>query len=310
MKYKLLVAGSAASVIDDFFLKMTDSFEIMTTSMRHEDILLHIKYFKPHMFVFCLYNESRDDFNKMISLKYQMTRSRVYFALIGSQADCSDFERIAINVSDITLVKPLTVGAIETRIMGYLSSHHPLDMSAPDPDDGFSGGFADSFSSGFSGGFADSFSGGFSGDMLNPFQDAAGASFSFDDLDIPAPKPTRKHVLVVDDDIRMLKVLKEHLHDDFDVATAVSGKVAMKFLEKKHTDLILLDYEMPEEKGPDVLARIRANENTKSVPVIFLTGTTERDKIAKALAHKPQGYLLKPIDREKLLETITKVMGE
>lgn len=289
MKYKLLVAGSAASVIDDFFLKMTDSFEIMTTSLRHEDILLHIKYYKPHMFVFCIFNESRDDFNKMISLKYQMLRSRVYFALIGSQTDCSDFERIAINVSDITLVKPLTAGAIENRLMGYLNSHHPLDMSAPDPDDGFAGDIQNAFQ--------------------NPFQDVTDPSFLFGELDIPAPISTRKHVLVVDDDVRMLKVLKEHLHNDFDVATAVSGKVAMRFLEKKHTDLILLDYEMPEEKGPDVLARIRANESTKNVPVIFLTGTTERDKIAKALAHKPQGYLLKPIDREKLLETITKVMG-
>ena len=290
MKYKLLVAGSAASVIDDFFLKMTDNFEIMTTSMRHEDILLHIKYYKPHMFVFCIFNESRDDFYKMISLKYQMVRSRVYFALIGSQADCSDFERIAINVSDITLVKPLTAGAIENRLMGYLNSHHPLDMSTPNPDDGFAG------------------------DIQSPFQnllpDVTDPSFLFGDSGIPAPVSTRRHILVVDDDVRMLKVLKEHLHNDFDVATAVSGKVAMKFLEKKHTDLILLDYEMPEEKGPDVLARIRANESTKNVPVIFLTGTTERDKIAKALIHKPQGYLLKPIDREKLLETITKVMGE
>lgn len=290
MKYKLLVAGSAASVIDDFFLRMTENFEIMTTSLRHEDILLHIKYFKPHMFVFCLYNESRDDFNKMIALKYQMVRSRVYFALIGSQNDCSDFERIAINVSDITLVKPLTVGAIENRLTGYLNSHHPLEASAPDPDDGFAGDIQSPFQ--------------------NSFPDITDPSFLFGEPDIPAPVSARKHILVVDDDVRMLKVLKEHLHNDFDVATAVSGKVAMKFLEKKHTDLILLDYEMPEEKGPEVLARIRANENTRSVPVIFLTGTTERDKIAKALAHKPQGYLLKPIDREKLLETITKVMGE
>lgn len=302
MKYKLLVAGKAASVIDDFFLRMTETFEIMTTSLRHEDILLHIKYFKPHMFVYCMYNESRDDFNKMIALKYQMVRARVYFALIGSQNDCSDFERAAVNVSDITLVKPLTVNGIETRLMGYLNSHHHLDTSTPDPDDGFIGDIQNPFPNPFQDPFQDSFQ--------DPFQNSADLSNLLADLDdLPAPAPTRKHVLVVDDDVRMLKVLKEHLHNDFDVATAVSGKVAMKFLEKKHTDLILLDYEMPEEKGPDVLARIRANENTKSVPVIFLTGTTERDKIAKALAHKPQGYLLKPIDREKLLETITKVMG-
>ena len=63
----------------------------------------------------------------------------------------------------------------------------------------------------------------------------------------------RKHVLVIDDDPIMLKVVKEHLHENYDVATAISGKIAYKFLESKSTDIILLDYEMPGEDGPDVL---------------------------------------------------------
>lgn len=58
-----------------------------------------------------------------------------------------------------------------------------------------------------------------------------------------------KNILVIDDDARMLKVIKLHLHEKYDVATAISGKIALKFLETKHTDLILLDYAMPDENG-------------------------------------------------------------
>lgn len=119
----------------------------------------------------------------------------------------------------------------------------------------------------------------------------------------------RAHILVVDDDPLMLKMLKEQLREDYDVATAVSGKIAMKFLERKKTNLILLDYEMPEENGPAVLEKLRANDATKDVPVIFLTGVSEREKIQEALALKPQSYLLKPVDREKLLNAITKFVG-
>lgn len=281
MKYKILIAGKATSIIDDFFLKMTESFEIMTTSLRHEDILRHVKYFQPHMFLFCMYNESRDEYNKMISLKYQLDRSQVLFALIGSQTDCSDFERAAVNVSDLTLVKPITVSTIESRLMNFLTTRRPL-LDIPDVSQVVS--------------------------QSSP----AAAPASMSEFNFPTAADVgsgRKHILVVDDDIRMLKLLKEHLHADYDVATALNGKVAMKFLETKKTDLILLDYEMPEEKGPDVLAKLRANESTKDVPVIFLTGVTERDKIASALVHKPQGYLLKPIDRNKLMDTITNVLG-
>lgn len=120
---------------------------------------------------------------------------------------------------------------------------------------------------------------------------------------------SRKHILVVDDDPLMLKLIREHLHEKYDVATATSGKTALKFLEKKKTDLILLDYEMPVEDGPAVLQKLHADDAMKDIPVVFLTGITEYDKIQKALVQKPQGYLLKPVDHDKLLETIAKLIG-
>lgn len=120
---------------------------------------------------------------------------------------------------------------------------------------------------------------------------------------------SRKHVLVIDDDPMMLKLIKEHLHEKYDVATAISGKIAYKFLENKKTNLILLDYEMPFENGPTVLQKLRENEELADIPVIFLTGITDKDKIKEALALMPQGYLLKPIDVDKLFGIIERFIG-
>jgi len=114
----------------------------------------------------------------------------------------------------------------------------------------------------------------------------------------------RKHILVVDDEPIMLKLLQEQLTPLYDVATAVSGKIALKFLEKKHTDLVLLDYEMPVENGPMVLEKIRANPETENLPVIFITGVTDKAKIQQVLSLKPQGYVLKPVEHDKLLDTV------
>ncbi len=127
----------------------------------------------------------------------------------------------------------------------------------------------------------------------------------------PAPRRKRRRrtvgrgrILVIDDNPLMLKVIKEHLHEEYDLATATSGQVALRFLQRRQVDLILLDYEMPDEDGPAVLKKLRANDKTADVPVVFLTGISDRKKIQKALMLQPDGYLLKPIDHEKLISTI------
>ena len=123
-------------------------------------------------------------------------------------------------------------------------------------------------------------------------------------LDMEGAQPVKKHILVIDDNPMMLKVIRESLRDKYEVATAISGKIARKYLANKTVDLILLDYEMPEENGSEVLAKLRQNEATKDIPVIFLTGVKEKSKIQKVLQLKPQGYLLKPIEHDKLVDAI------
>lgn len=121
-------------------------------------------------------------------------------------------------------------------------------------------------------------------------------------------KMQRKEILVVDDDVRMLNVIKLYLQDLYDVTVVPSGKLALKFLSKKKADLVLLDYLMPEMMGPEVLKEIRTNTPLKNVPVIFLTGVSDKELVMRCLEYKPNGYLLKPISREALLERVTEIL--
>ena len=126
----------------------------------------------------------------------------------------------------------------------------------------------------------------------------------------PVTTGGRRHILVVDDDFRMLKLIKRYLDDSYDIATAINGKVALKFLETKMTDLILLDYEMPVCDGRMTLEMIRADEEMKDIPVIFLTAINDRANIEAVLKLKPAGYFLKPAIKDQLLAEIAKVLAQ
>lgn len=123
--------------------------------------------------------------------------------------------------------------------------------------------------------------------------------------EIKVAKPARKkQILVVDDDVKMLKLINVMLCDIYDVALVKSGLMAMQFLESNKPDLILLDYVMPINDGPAVLEKIRNNPKLEDIPVFFLTGISDSAKVKKALIRHPQGYLLKPVTKEELLKCL------
>lgn len=115
----------------------------------------------------------------------------------------------------------------------------------------------------------------------------------------------KKHIMVVDDDKVTLRLLKTALEEKFyQVSAMANGKIAEKYLQTKTVDLILLDYQMPGESGADVLKNIRADERLKDIPVIFLTGVSDSDRVQEVISMKPQGYLLKPVNMERLFVMI------
>ncbi len=114
----------------------------------------------------------------------------------------------------------------------------------------------------------------------------------------------RKSILIVDDDPTFMGLVREWLKGDYKISMAVSGLQAIKWLGKNSVDLILLDHEMPVTSGPQVLEMLRSDEDTKNIPVIFLTGKGDKESVMQVVALKPEGYLLKTIGREELLANI------
>lgn len=114
----------------------------------------------------------------------------------------------------------------------------------------------------------------------------------------------KKKLLIVDDDGTTLRVLKGMLEHEYDVTIVNSGMNAMKAIGKKRPDIILLDYEMPVCDGRQTLEMLRADEDSRNIPVIFLTGVNDREHIEAVLSLRPAGYLLKPPDKKRIVEAI------
>ena len=114
----------------------------------------------------------------------------------------------------------------------------------------------------------------------------------------------RKSILIVDDDTNYLAIVREWLKGTYKVSMANSGLQAIKWLGKNKVDLILLDHEMPVTSGPQVLEMLRSDDETRSIPVMFLTGKSDKESVMKVVSLKPEGYFLKTIQREELLEKL------
>lgn len=287
MKYGILMTGKNKMIMDEFFTHLRDTFECLSCSVQSDDICNHLKYYTPDAIVYCLYEESSDNFKRMVSVMEMPMAAKIPLVIIGPKEDCDEFIRYSDKTAQLVIERPSSIKIAGRKLTNFLDE---WKKQVGEPVSG------------------EDYAAQTEGDAAAP----ARTEEPSETESAPAQASEtheRKRVLVVDDDTLMLKLIKEQLHGKYDVATAISGKIAFKFLENKHADLILLDYKMPVEDGPAVLEKLRANEATKDIPVLFLTGITDSEDVMKAIVLKPQGYLLKPIDRKLLLDSIRKYIG-
>jgi len=106
-------------------------------------------------------------------------------------------------------------------------------------------------------------------------------------------------ILLVDDNTANLQVLRENLEGlGYKLLIAKNGKSALEIVHKARPDLILLDIMMPEMDGYEVCRRLKGVEQTRHIPVIFLTAMTDAGDEAKGLALGAVDYITKPINPE------------
>ncbi len=119
-----------------------------------------------------------------------------------------------------------------------------------------------------------------------------------------------KKILFIEDESALQKTFSDALESEgFEVISALDGKTGLGLAVTKKPDLVLLDLILPKMHGLDVLKSIRANESTKTIPVIVLTNVESIDEIDKAIKFGATTYLVKTnYTLEEVVRKIKKIV--
>ena len=114
-----------------------------------------------------------------------------------------------------------------------------------------------------------------------------------------------KTILLVDDKTNNLQLLSRYLeNDNYNILIAQSGKKAINIAEAISPDLILLDVMMPKINGFKVCRRLKSNSQTKDIPIIFMTASTETKNKVQGFELGAVDYITKPVEKEELIARV------
>jgi len=122
----------------------------------------------------------------------------------------------------------------------------------------------------------------------------------------------KKKILIVDDDASTRLVLSATLRSrNYEAVAAADSIQAISVAQKERPHLVLLDIEMPGGDGFLVARRLKSLKSLKSIPVIIMTSSVERQTAeAKSVEIGAEAFLTKPINQEELSATIEMILGE
>ena len=121
----------------------------------------------------------------------------------------------------------------------------------------------------------------------------------------------QKTILIIDDGEVERRFIEKTLQKrGFNTLVAFDGPSGLKLLQNSKADLILLDFNMPGMMGSEVCEKIKANDNTKDIPVIFLTGSASSKDLLDCYEVGAEYYLNKPISGAALCKQVEMICKE
>ena len=111
-------------------------------------------------------------------------------------------------------------------------------------------------------------------------------------------------VLIVDDENMNMFALTHILRPEYTVYAAKNGRSAIRIAKKQMPDVILLDILMPEMDGYEVLSELKNDEETRNIPVIFITGLINPEDEKKGLEMGAADYISKPFNAENVRKKV------
>lgn len=117
----------------------------------------------------------------------------------------------------------------------------------------------------------------------------------------------KKKILVVDDEVKICKMLKTFLESEgFDVVTAGDGQMALQKYEDEHPDIVITDLLLPKVHGFEICHRIKEKS---TIPVILMTAVYTQTKYKiEGKGHGADDYIIKPFNPEELLGKVKKLL--
>jgi len=122
----------------------------------------------------------------------------------------------------------------------------------------------------------------------------------------------RPQLLLIDDEPEMGRSVRRMLGGDrqLDVAVACSGQAGLDAANRMNPDLVLLDVRMPGMDGIEVLRALKANERTRTIPVVMLSAMNDSCTIEKAMEEHADQYVVKPVAPPALRQIVHERLGE
>jgi len=116
-------------------------------------------------------------------------------------------------------------------------------------------------------------------------------------------------ILIVDDFSTMRRIIKNLLRDlgFTNTQEADDGQTALPMLQKGNFDFLVTDWNMPGMEGIELLKRVRADENLKTLPVLLVTAEAKKEQIVEAAQAGVNGYIVKPFTSGTLKEKLDKI---
>lgn len=119
-------------------------------------------------------------------------------------------------------------------------------------------------------------------------------------------------ILVVDDSRIMRTIVKNSIlkHDKYvyEFLEASNGLDALKIIKEEKIDLLLLDWNMPQLNGVDLVIELRSEEKYSTLPIIMITSEAAKYNVIEAVKAGVNDYLIKPVNDTRLMEKIDQVL--
>ena len=123
------------------------------------------------------------------------------------------------------------------------------------------------------------------------------------------PTESRPTILVVEDDPSLRRLYRAYLSDSFQIIEAESGQQALERIAQENIELILSDIHMPDMNGLGLRTQLEQQPQSRLIPFVFLTASSNQQTQQRASELGIDDYLLKPVEKKKLLQTIQRVLS-